>query len=551
MKQRVAVIGAGSSGLVCLKELLTEGHSVVAFEAQSEMGGVFRSSRHGGCSYDSMCLTSSNYVTAFSDFAPAEREPGHWRYGQYLAYLRAYAERFDLLRHVRFGTRVEHIERRGGEWVITTTGPDGQPAVDAFDAVAVCSGVVQAPNVPQWDGLEGFGGEVVHSTDYLNAAPFAGKRVVVVGGGETAVDLVNEISRVTEACHVSLRDGQWVIPRVLRGAPNDFHTSRVLHGLPRPLLNSLSRLRARVQITAARLPIAGRMISPATALRARLLHEAGGECFSQFAVKSEAMLAPLLEGRATRHGPVERMVPDGVVFRGGEKVEADVLLLCTGYRQSFRFMADLPIDFGRLYRRCFSPEHGASLAFIGFARPAIGAIPPIAEMQSRWFALVCSGRRRLPSPDAMRIAGAEEQAARRAQFGRLADRLQALVDYTPYQDALADEIGCRPDLMRVARTDPRLAWKLFAGPFIGAQFRLFGPHADPAGAQATLDRVQPALTRTFMAFLIVWHVIARLFAALGFEGWRPPLRIGEPTRAIAPTAPTPSLGRPAEHARNG
>lgn len=550
MNQRVAVIGAGPSGLVCLKELLAEGHAATAFEASDALGGVFRSRRAGGRSYASMRLTSSNYVTAYSDFPPTESEPCHWRHDQYLAYLDRYATRFDLHRHIRFSTRIARIEPHKRGWRVTSLGPSGE-RVEDYDAVAVCSGVVQHAHIPDCPGLNTFGGAVVHSADYHDAAPFAGKRVVIVGGGETAVDLANEISMVAERCHVSLRDGQWIVPRKVRGAPNDFHTSRMLHGLPRPMLNGLSRLRAAALLGASRLPIVGRLVSPATALRARLLHEAGRGCFAQFAVKSEAMIRPLLEGRCVRHGAIERFEPGAVVYRSGERAEVDVVVFCTGYRQSFDFLGDLTIDYGRLYRRCFTPEHAERLAFIGFARPAIGAIPPIAEMQSRWLALLLSGRRQLPGREAMRAAGAAELAARRAQFGDLADRLQALVDYAPYQDTLAAEVGCRPDLYAIARAEPRLAWKLFAGPYIGAQFRLGGPHADPATARATLDRVRPAPSGCFIAFLLLCHLCAALATALGFRPWRPALRLGERRAVLWRRPPTAGLGSPAGHARNG
>lgn len=554
MKKRVAVVGAGSSGLVCLKELIAEGHTVVAYECRREPGGIFRSSRYGGRAYDSMRLTSSNYVTAFSDYPPREREPCHWRHDQYLSYLQQYATHHDLLRHVRFETRVERIERVGERWRVRSVGPAGQQ-VDTFDAIAVCSGIVHRPHIPAMPDQERFRGEIIHSSSYHNAVPFTGKRVVIVGGGETAADICNEIAQTATKCHVSQRNGQWVLPRLVRGSPNDFHTSRVLHGLPRPLLDELSLLRARAHLTAARLPVLGCLVSPSAALRSRLLLDSGRGVFSQFAVKSDEMIRPLLERKITRHGGVERLVPDGVVFADGARVEADVVLLCTGYHQGFAFMDDLPVDFGRLYHRCFSPALGPSVAFIGFARPAIGAIPPIAEMQARWFALVCSGRRTLPPAPTMEQVALTEQATRRRQFGVVADRLESLVDYTPYQDTLADEIGCRPDLARLAVTDPRRAWKLFAGPFVGAQFRLVGPHADPVAARETLDRVRPVLTAGFIAFLIVCHVVTRLLAALGLKRFAPALRLRAPhdpghlPGADATSGDTAGLGRFDDRAR--
>lgn len=552
MKKRVAVVGAGSSGLVCLKELIAEGHTVVAYESRRELGGIFQSSRYGGRAYDSMRLTSSNYVTAFSDYPPLEYEPKHWRHEQYLKYLQSYATHHDLLQYVRFETHVEHIERDGERWRVRSTGPAGAQ-VDEFDAIAICSGIVHRPHIPTLPDQERFRGEIIHSSSYHNAVPFTGKRVVIVGGGETSADICNELAQTAAKCHVSQRRGQWVLPRLVRGSPNDFHTSRVLHGLPRPLLNTLSLARARAHLAVARLPGLGCIVSPSAALRSRLLLDSGRGVFSQFAVKSDEMIRPMLERKIIRHGAIERLLPDGVVFADGTRVEADVVLLCTGYHQGFAFMDDLPVDFGRLYHRCFSPALGASAAFIGFARPAIGAIPPIAEMQARWFALVCSGRRTLPPTRDMEQVAREEQAARRRQFGAVADRLESLVDYTPYQDTLADEIGCRPDLARLAATDPRRAWKLFAGPFVGAQFRLVGPHADPVAARETLDRVRPVLTAGFIAFLVVCHLATRLLAAIGFKRFAPALRLRSPNdpgpRGRGRAGDTAGLGGQSDRAR--
>lgn len=550
MKHHVAVIGAGPSGLACLKELLAERHTVVGFEAGDDIGGVFRPGADGGRAYEGMRLTSSNFVTAFSDLPPDEREPCHWTHGEYVDYLRRYADRFDLLRHVRFGTRVRRLARHGDGWRIESVGPDGAVEVEDFDAVAVCTGIVQRPHRPGFEGEQRFRGPIVHTADYRDAAPFAGKRVVVVGGGETGGDVINAIAAVAADCTVSLRRGLWIIPRRVRGVPNDFHTSRILHGLPRVMLDALSLARARALCAARRVPLLGRLVSARSALRARLLLDSGGGCFSQYAVKTEAMLEPIIDGRCRLAPAIERFEPDAVVFRDGTRTAADAVVLCTGYRVGFPFIEHLGATPDHLYRRVFDPSHGRRLAFIGFARPAIGAIPPLAEMQARWFALVCSGARDLPPPAVMHRAIAADREATRRRFGALAERLPTLVDYTPYLDDLALEIGCKPDLLALAAREPRLAWWLFVRPFVGAQFRLDGPHAAPDAARLALDRARPVTSPVFLAFLIACHGVSRVLAALGVEDMRPALSVrGAPRPApTAPPPPPPGLGRRAGHA---
>lgn len=522
--KRIAVIGAGSSGLVCAKELLAEGHDVTVFEAGHTIGGMFRSSRKGGRAYDSMRLTSSNFVTAFSDHPPEEATFCHWRHEEYIDYLDSYARRFNLYPRICFGAPIRDLHDAGDHWRLSIGG--NYPQQDArFDAVAICTGVVERPSKPEFPGQGTFRGKVTHSSEYHNAVPFDGKRVLVIGGGETAVDLVNEISAVTAACHISLRRGVWVIPRLVRGVPNDFHTSRILHGLPRPLLDDLSILRAELTMSASRIPGVGHLVSPSLRLRSRLLLDTGSGVFAQYAVKSEAFLRPLTEGACVRHPGVRTFHPDGVEFVDGSRVEVDHVVMCTGYRQSFGFARRLELDFAGLYRRVFSPPHRERLALIGFARPAIGAIPPIAEMQSRWFAQVVSGNVRLPSEVEMRRHAEAERVARVERFGELGERLVALTDFTPYQDGLAAEIGCKPDLVEIARRDPQLAWRLFVRPFVGAQFRLVGPHAQPTMARQVLARVEPVIQPSFFLFLMSCHTIARAMAALGYSRWRPPLSL--------------------------
>lgn len=524
MTKKIAVIGAGSSGLVCAKELLAEGHDVTVFEASHAIGGMFRSSRRGGRAYDSMRLTSSNFVTAFSDHPPEEQSFCHWRHEEYVEYLEGYTRRFNLSPRICFGAPIVDLRDAEDHWRLSIGGK--HPQHDArFDAVAICTGVVERPFRPDFPGQERFRGQISHSSAYLNAVPFDGKRVLVIGGGETAVDLVNEVSTVTAECHISLRRGVWIIPRLVRGVPNDFHTSRILHGLPRPVLDELSLVRAGLTLSASRVPALGNVVSPSLALRARLLLDSEAGVFAQYAVKSEALLRPLIEGTCLRHPAIKTFHEDGVEFVDGTRIEVDHVVMCTGYRQSFRFARRLEIDFDVLYRRVFSPPHGDRLALIGFARPAIGAIPPIAEMQSRLFAQVVSGRVPLPDAVEMRRQAEAERAERRERFGGLGDELVSLVDYTVYQDTLAEQIGCKPDLVDIARRDPRLAWWVFVRPFVGAQFRLVGPHAQPTMARQVLAQVEPVIRPSFLAFLVSCHGASRAIAALGYPKWRPPLSV--------------------------
>jgi dimethylaniline monooxygenase (N-oxide forming) len=128
------------------------------------------------------------------------------------------------------------------------------------------------------------------------------------------------------------------------------------------------------------------------------------------------------------------------------------------------------------------------LAFIGFVRPAFGAIPPLAELQARWFASLQSGRVTLPCADEMQRSIAHWKEFRAHFFRALKERLEHLVEHTPFCDAIAAQIGCKPTWTVVRRETRRFQRKFFAGPFVAAQYRLVGPHAKPQIARRVIEQ---------------------------------------------------------------
>lgn len=479
VRRRVAIVGAGPSGLVALKEFAAAGHDVVCFEATASVGGVFSQ-----C-YDGTLLTSSAAVTAFSDFPPEPEVHRHWTKDEYVDYLERYVDHFGLRGRIRLESRVERarFDAASGGWLVDVLAQDGAVSTAGpFDTLVVCSGLNQTPNLPQAD-RQRFRGEVLHSKDYRNAAPFAGKRVVVVGLGETGADVVAEIAEVAASVVLSLRRGAYVIPRInpRTGYPNDYDSNRLRYSLPKWAHNLAVTIcdRAWARWGAAR---------SSDRKRAELLRMPGTPPpFSQFATKSDNFIAAIERGRCRIAAGFAGFTPDGVALADGENVPADVVLFATGFKATgYGFLdgADAPDCPSKLWHLMYSPEHRERLVFIGFARPAIGAIPPIAEIQARYAALVASGKRELPEPARMARELDERRSARAASFDE--PRIVALVDWIPYMDHLADEIGCRPRLRDVLLR-PRLAWRLATGPMIVAQYRLTGPDAAPELAERSLD----------------------------------------------------------------
>ncbi|MCB9742553.1 MAG: NAD(P)-binding domain-containing protein [Alphaproteobacteria bacterium] len=478
---RVIILGAGPAGLVTLKECLELGLDAVCLERASSIGGVFRFEEHAeGGSWASVRFTSSAAVTAFSDLPP-EGENRHLTRAGYVAYLERYVERFGLRPHLRLEHEVRGLRAHPeGGWEVEVVA-GGEPQRLRAARLAICTGANQHPKPIALPGLEGFAGEVLHVARYKRPEPFAGRRVVVVGMGESAVDIAAELSEVAAEVTLSARRGAFIIPRVnpLTGAPNDQDTNRARYATPLALRDAYARFkRWTCGLTGAH--------DARSAARARLLACSGVGPFSQPATKSAGFIEALLEGKLRlRREPID-VQGSTLRFADGAQAEADVLLFAHGF--SAHAPGPEPVGEqqpGGLYLKVFHPELGDRAAWIGFARPSIGAIPPTAEMQARWFARVAAGLCTLPPPEEMRAAIALGRAEHARRFP-LRPWPDIIVEWLPYMDALAERVGCRPQPWRLLR-DPPLAWRVMTGPVCGAHYRLHGPAPSPSARGALLD----------------------------------------------------------------
>jgi len=515
LARSVAVIGAGPSGLVTVKELLDEGLEPTCFEAAGGVGGVFRFGETDGVVWESCRLTSSPLLTSFSDFpAPAGRVM-HLRASEYVEYLDRYCDAFDVRRHIRFETRVEAVTRNPeGDWTVGTGDASGTRQA-RFDAVAICSGLHQHPHWPRFPGQETYTGTVVHGAQYRRPSQVAGRRVLVVGAGESGADVTAEVAAHAAETVLSMRRGVAVQPRVQLGKPKDLQTSRLMNSTAHwvfqtrnpaddhkrrvyrwtflPLLfvdkalQQLSRfafdflpaLRGP-NLTAIRANLRTRKLS------LELLRESGGTFNEQFGTKDDDFVRAMATGRCRRAPGIARFDGPQVVFDDGSSFAPDLVIFCTGFDTRIPFLDDALATAPR-YLHTVHPDVGPRLAFIGFLRPAFGAIPPISELQARWFALLQSGRAALPPPAEMRQSIDEWTRFRAHFFRAVKGRLEHLVEHTPVCDELAERIGCKPTWRDIRRESRLFQRKFMVGPFVPAQYRLVGPHARPEIARAVIE----------------------------------------------------------------
>ncbi|XP_057228762.1 LOW QUALITY PROTEIN: flavin-containing monooxygenase 5-like [Malurus melanocephalus] len=233
MAKKVAIIGGGSSGLCAIKACLQEGLEPVCFERTGDIGGLWRFEENpedGRASiYRSVIINTSKEMMCFSDYPIPEDFPNYMHNSKIMEYFRMYAQHFDLLRHIRFRTSVCRVSKRpdfasSGQWEVVTES-EGKQEMAVFDAVLVCSGHHTDAHLPlsSFPGLEKFEGWYLHSRDYKNPQSFLGKRVVVVGIGNSGIDIAVELSNVAKQVFLSTKRGSWVLHRVAdSGYPFDF-----------------------------------------------------------------------------------------------------------------------------------------------------------------------------------------------------------------------------------------------------------------------------------------------------------------------------------------
>lgn len=379
---KVAVIGAGCSGITALKNLLQAGiEDVECFEQNNRIGGnwVYSPEPSHSSVMETTHIISSKKMSEFTDFPMPSDYPDYPSHSQVLAYFDAYCDRFGLLPYIRFNSKVDKVMlNNAGKWEVYINNRD---IPEYFDYLLVANGHHAVPRHYKIPG--NFSGTYIHSHDFKNNHGFEKKRVLVIGGGNSACDCAVECSRVAANVVISMRRPQYIVPKFFMGKPTDTFNDK-MRWLPEAATERLRKLSLKIQVGNYEDYGLKNPDFPVT--------------YDHPTVNSE-LLYMLRHGKVKAAVGISKVEDKTVTFEDGRQEEFDIIIAATGYKIATPFFDPEFLDYSEadrleLYLRMFHPDH-KNLIFIGLVQPQ-GAIWPLSDIQSRLAANYIAGRWKWP-----------------------------------------------------------------------------------------------------------------------------------------------------------
>jgi hypothetical protein len=422
----VCIIGAGSSGIAGAKVLAEHGVPFDCFEVSDEVGGNWAFGNANGMSsaYRSLHINTSRERMEYSDFPMPKDWPDFCHHALIKQYFNDYVDHFGIRDRITFSTAVKRAARGpDGVWeVALSTGETRR-----YDAVVVANGHHWDPRWPEpaFPGADTFAGRQMHSHEYVDTQGFEGKKVVVLGMGNSAMDIAVEVSLVTERTLLAARRGAWIIPNYLFGKPSDQLpvNPRIPFSLRQRWVHELVK-RVVGNPAAFGLPEPDHIVGQA------------------HPTISNYILARVAHGEVVPKPNIAAFEGSSVRFADGSVEEdVDVVVYCTGYKVTFPFfdedLISAPDNDLPLYRRVFHPEVD-NVFFLSLLQP-LGATMPLAEAQAHWVARFLRGEYQLPPPADVR-ADMERERARMFKRYVTSKRHTMQVDFDDYLFELRREL---------------------------------------------------------------------------------------------------------------
>jgi dimethylaniline monooxygenase (N-oxide forming) len=426
--KKVCIIGAGSSGITTCKALKEEGIEFDCYEKGSGIGGNWRYNNDNGMSsaYRSLHINTNREVMSYSDFPMPTEFAMFPHHTEILKYFESYVDHFDLRKHIIFNTSVENVEKNlsGGYNVTTNEGKKIH-----YQSVIVANGHHWYPRFPEPAIPGNFTGETLHVHHYRTPEVLENKSIVILGFGNSAVDLACEAARLHTCKQVTIatRSGAYIIPNWIWSTPLD----KLANPLTSKLPLAIQRILLKITLWLARgnqedfgIPTPNRPI------------------LSEHPTISQDLLNLAGRGLIKVKPNISKFDGNKIVFDDGTSQETDLLIYATGYKISFPFFKEGFFNVEstndlQLYKRVVHPDF-PDLYFIAFIQP-LGAIMPLAEIQSKWVSKLISGKLTLPSKE-IQQKDIEKEVIKIKNRYKNSPRHTIQVDFYTYKNLIESEL---------------------------------------------------------------------------------------------------------------
>lgn len=358
----ITVIGAGPAGLTIARRLSEAGADFIVFERHTDVGGIWDIDAPHSPMYESAHFITSRSVSGFVGFPMPSDYPDYPSHQQLLSYIRSFADHFNLRSHIHFNTIVKTaVLDENQRWKIQLS--DG---TTHYSRYLVCAnGVNWIPHQVQWSGH--FNGEIRHSSTYRSIQEFQGKRVLIVGGGNSGADIACDASCVAQQAYWSVRRGYHFIPKYIFGTPLD----ELVQGGP------------RIPLWLGRLILGSLLWLMYGDLQRYGLPRPDHKLFESHPLMNTQILHYLGQGDCQAKPDIDQLDGDEVMFTDGSREQVDLIVTATGYHHEFPFLDNDLLgsqsDGFNLYLGLFSRQQH-NLAVLGFVEFASAAYSNFDEM---------------------------------------------------------------------------------------------------------------------------------------------------------------------------
>ncbi|MBP0590865.1 NAD(P)-binding domain-containing protein [Paraburkholderia sp. LEh10] len=378
---RYCIIGAGAAGITAAKNLGAQGIAFDIIEREDDVGGTWYFGRDSSAIYQSVHMISSKTFSEYTDFPMPADYPTYARADQALDYLRSYARRFRLYEHIEFGRCVFEIKPVAGSPLWDVVLDRGE--VRRYKGVLVCNGHLCKPQMPAYPGH--FDGLQLHSAQYKTPDVLKGKRVLVVGAGNSGCDIAVEAVHHAQAVFHSTRRGYFYWPKFLFGIPADRWAEWPLK-MRMPLWLRRFAGERLLRLTTAGQPEEYGLPKPDHRL------------FESHFIINSTLFYHLGHGDLKARPDVLELCGDRVRFRDGSEDRVDVIVYATGFELSFPFIDQAYLSWNKsqpqLYLNMFDAQH-PNLFFIGLFQTSTGNWP-LMDYQSQLVARYLRARDAAP-----------------------------------------------------------------------------------------------------------------------------------------------------------